>query len=171
MNPCPCGYQGLGDGRCSCTPRRVQGYRGRLSGPLLDRLDMRIPLRPVPSAALLDDDVQGEPSASVLARVVAARERQRTRWPAVTGSNGQAPDAAVRSANAYSASTKRLLLKLVTSQRLSARAIRRLERVARTVADLAGDAAVGELHLMEAMGFRLGGEMESRVEVETGRGS
>lgn len=165
MNPCPCGYGGLGDGRCTCTPHRVARYRGRLSGPLLDRFDLRVFLRPVPAEELLAEG-GGEPSAPVRGRVTRARERQRRRFGRP---NAAVPDRAMRRAAEYGPEERRLLLKLVTAHRLTARAARRLERVARTVADLEGSRAVGTLHLMEALGFRLGHELEGLAEsVETG---
>ncbi|NRA95389.1 MAG: YifB family Mg chelatase-like AAA ATPase [Planctomycetes bacterium] len=162
MNPCPCGWHGLGDGRCRCTPRQVQRYRGRLSGPLLDRFDMRIRLLPVPPTELLEDG-SGESSDVVRGRVEEAREAQRRRWKGPS-SNGRVSDVAVRRANGYDSPARSLLIRLVTTHRLSARATRRLERVARTVADLEGAGAVTESHLMLALRFRLGGEMEAQVE-------
>ena len=163
MNPCPCGWFGQADGRCRCTPRQVSRYVGRLSGPLLDRFDMRIALRPVPAEHLLDEG-DGESSDAVRERVVAARAVQSSRWGARGLKNGGVPDRVLRQSNAYTPSTRRFLVKLLVTHRLSARAIRRMERVARTIADLGGAEGVSELHLMEALGFRLGGDVEVRVD-------
>jgi magnesium chelatase family protein len=167
MNPCPCGFFGLADGRCTCTPRRVQAYRARLSGPLLDRFDMRVLLRPVPAEALLEEE-DAEPTAAVRKRVLEARRIQRDRY---AGSgfiplNGRAPERSVRAAARLGDTERRFFLRLVAAHRLSARATRRLERVARTIADLEGEKRIRDVHLMEALGFRLGGEMEGRVEEE-----
>jgi len=157
MNPCPCGFHGLGDGRCVCTPRRIESYRGRLSGPLLDRFDLRVFLHPVPAQELLDEAL-AESSGAVLARVGGARDRQASRWrDQALISNGDVSDRCIRAAAGYTRRERALLLRLVTTHHLSARAARRLERVARTIADLAGEERVLDVHLMEGLGFRLGG--------------
>jgi len=162
MNPCSCGWHGLGDGRCRCTPRQVQRYRGRLSGPLLDRFDMRIRLLPVSPTDLFEEG-SGESTDTVRGRVAEARGLQRRRWggPSL---NGQVADVEVRRANGYGARMRALLVRFVTTHGLSARATRRLERVARTVADLEGADVVTESHLTLALRYRLGGELEGRVE-------
>lgn len=166
MNPCPCGWYGLGDGRCACTPRQVQAYRGRLSGPLLDRFDLRILLKPVPAECLWDD-VPSESSAAVRIRILDACARQSARLSAAgVRQNALASDAAIRRAARYGPREKAFLLRVATAHRLSARAARRLERVALTIADLAGADRIQEIHLMEALGYRLGADMEHRVEIE-----
>ena len=160
MNPCPCGFAGLGDGRCRCTPRRIQHYRGRLSGPLLDRFDLRIFMQPVSARDLLGDE-EGEGSAAIRARVVAAREVQALRYAGEPRPlNGRVSDDAIRRAAHYGPEERRFLVRMVGLGRLSARATRRLERVARTIADLSGSREVRKLHLMEAMGLRLGEALE-----------
>lgn len=155
MNPCPCGFAGQDDGRCRCAPGVVQRYVGRISGPLLDRFDLRVRLKPVPAAELLEGG-SAEPSRVVRERVIAARERQRARGRGAP--NADLGDAELRAAAALRPADAALYRRLVESHRLSARGAKRLLRVARTVADLEGSAAVGALHLAEAASFRLGGE-------------
>lgn len=161
MNPCPCGYHGKRDGRCRCTERQVTSYRGRISGPLLDRFDLRVLLRPVTGEALLEEG-EGEPSASILERVLGARERQTHRFgPGIF--NSTAPDRVVLRSCGLRSEERRLLVRLLTEYGMSARALRRLQRVSRTLADLAGEERVTELHLMEASGFRLSAELEGSI--------
>ncbi len=157
MNPCPCGFAGLGQGRCRCTPKQVQAYRGRLSGPLLDRFDLRLVLQPVEAGALFSGG-DGESSAVVAERVRRARERQAQRAPpGQPFLNARRSDQEIRRLNQYGAAERSLLVRLMTQCELSARAARRLERVARTIADLSGVDAVGCETLMEALSFRMGG--------------
>ena len=159
MNPCPCGWHGLGDGRCTCTPRRVHNYRGRLSGPLLDRFDLRVVLKPVRAEELFSES-QCESSELVAERVQKARTRQIRRYgPSL--SNATVPDRVIRKAAGYGREERRFLLHSMKKNKLSARSLRRMERVARTIADLAGDKSVTCVHLIEALGLRLelpGGE-------------
>src|SRR5437867_11306946 len=97
MNPGPCGYLGDGDGACRCTPPLVDRYRARVSGPLLDRIDLHVEVPRVPVAALADDAPSEEPSAAVRARVEAARARQRRRLvPRSTPLNTHIPGREVR---------------------------------------------------------------------------
>ncbi len=161
MNPCPCGYAALGDGRCRCTPRAVANYRARISGPLLDRFDLRVFVRP-PQPQQLFATENEEGSAAVRERVIAARERMQRRFgPGI--SNARASDARIRAAIAPGAEERRLLAQIMTKQKLSARAMRRLERVALTIADLAASQSqheseatrVGSVHISEALAFRL----------------
>jgi magnesium chelatase family protein len=156
MNPCPCGFHGLLDGRCRCTPGQVQRYRSRISGPLLDRFDLRVRLKPVKPAELFDGP-EGESSRAVRERVIAARVRQRER--AGGGArvlNGALPDRTVREVARLGAPELAFYRRLVESTGLSARGARRLLRVSRTVADLEGAERVSEIHLSEAVAFRMG---------------
>jgi len=150
MNPCPCGYLGDPGGRCRCSPEQVSRYRSRLSGPLLDRIDIRLEV-PRLSAAELRSAPCGEPSATVRARVMAARERQLARQDCI---NSQLPPGRVEGVCRLGAAEQRLLDSALDRLGLSGRAYHRVLRVARTIADLAGCDEIGEKHLLEAIGYR-----------------
>ena len=150
MNPCPCGYLGHFSGRCACTPDRVANYRSRLSGPLLDRIDLHVEV-PALRESDLTEAPAGEPSSAVRARVAAAREAQLARQgrPNALLSGGEvehwcAPDAAAQ----------KLLREAMSRLGLSARSFHRVLKVARTVADLAGRAGVGAGEVAEAIAYR-----------------
>jgi magnesium chelatase family protein len=154
MNPCPCGRRGSPTAGCSCTPGQVRSYLGRLSGPLLDRIDLHVPVR-----SLAFDEVSGPPgetTASVRDRVAAARQRQAHR----AGGAGQAvtnaalPEAALRRAVRPPADGVRLLRHAVDRLGLSARGLDRLLRVARTIADLNDSEGVNSDDLAEALSYR-----------------
>jgi magnesium chelatase family protein len=153
-NPCPCGY--LGDTRreCGCTPPMVQRYRARLSGPLLDRLDLQIVVPAVPWREL-SADRRGEASQVVTRRVAEARRLQGRRYdergPHCNGEMG--PDAIRRWAKP-DADGRRLLEHASRGLGLSARAYHRILRVARTIADLAGEDQISSTHLAEAIAYR-----------------
>lgn len=147
MNPCPCGH--LGDPRrsCSCTPEAVARYRARISGPLLDRIDLRVEVPPVP-ASQLSGPARSEDSATVQARVFAAWQRQQARQ----GCPNAELDAHLTERHAAPDAAGTRLLQ-ASAERLgwSARGFQRMLRVARTVADLAGDDTVGAVHVSEAL--------------------
>jgi magnesium chelatase family protein len=150
MNPCPCGYLGHPGGRCRCSPDQVDRYRGRLSGPLLDRIDMHVDVPAVPQAELLGQ-TRGESSGQVRDRVVRAR--------AVAVSRQQVANAALAGESLdrhceIDAAGRSLLAAAIERLGLSARAIPRLLRLARTVADLAGAPRLSAAHLAEAIGYR-----------------
>lgn len=153
-NPCPCGF--LGDPRreCRCSPGEIRHYRSRLSGPLLDRIDLQLEVPAVPFRDLVNDH-SAEPSARVRTRVVAARLRQADR---LTGTgrrtNAELTPAEVRRACAPDAEGLRLLELAAMKLALSARAIHRIQRVARTIADLEGEDHVSARHLAEAVSYR-----------------
>ena len=153
-NPCPCGF--LGDARreCSCTPVAVQRYRARLSGPLLDRLDLQVAVPAVPWRDL-SADRRGEASAVVADRVAGARTRQAERM-AGAGSrcNGEMGPDAIRRWAQPDRDGKRLLEHASRGLGLSARAYHRILRVGRTIADLAGVDHVTSAHLAEAIAYR-----------------
>jgi magnesium chelatase family protein len=152
MNPCPCGFLGDQARACRCTPDRVLHYRNRLSGPLLDRIDLQIFVPRVEKAVLTAQHAPPvENSAAVRARVIAARERQRerqgkpnARLAARELDRHCAPDTAARA----------LLDRALGRMSLSARAYHRVLKVARTVADLGGAAGIGAAHVAEAVGYR-----------------
>lgn len=150
MNPCPCGYYGDPSDRCSCPEERVRRYRGRVSGPLLDRIDLVIHLPPMRMQAL-QQSPSGPSSAEVRARVEGAREAQRARGEEC---NARLGVRALRETCALDAQGTRLLESASERMGLSARAIHRVIKVARTVADLEGAERVGVAHVAEAIGYR-----------------
>jgi len=141
MNPCPCGFWGDAERECTCLPEQIERYRGKLSGPLLDRIDLRVHVPRVPFERLRDDG--RERSADVRERVLAARERMRVRL-AATGRrvNAELTVIEVKRFCSVDAATERLLAEAVGARRLSARGYHRVLRVARTAADLAGSDGV-----------------------------
>lgn len=155
MNPCPCGYLGDPVRTCRCTPVETERYRGRLSGPLRDRLDLVLEVPAVP-AALLGDETGGESSTAVRERVVAARTRQEERR-AETGVrlNAALQGRAVWRHGRPDAAGRRLLERAVERLGLSARAYHRVLKVARTIADLGGLALPGEEQIAEALQYRV----------------
>jgi magnesium chelatase family protein len=150
-NPCPCGHLGSPSAACRCRPDQVDRYRSRLSGPLLDRLDVQVELQPVPSDVLLGP-ADGEPSEVVAGRVAAARRNAADRWG--TGCGNRDVSIARLRATTSTAAQKRIATG-VEALGLSARAFDRCLRVARTIADLAGDDTVTVDHVDEAMAYRL----------------
>lgn len=150
MNPCPCGYAGDPGGRCRCTPDAIARYRSRISGPLLDRIDLRLDMARVPHAELRDA-ASGEPSAVVRERVAAAHMRQLER---AGKSNAWLSNREVERDCDLSPAEHALLDRAVERLGLSARAYHRVLRVARTIADLAGTARIDADHLSEAIQYR-----------------
>jgi len=153
-NPCPCGH--LGDERrdCLCTPHAVHRYRSRLSGPLVDRIDLQVQVPAVPWRALADDR-RGEPSRAVAERVSAARQRQADRLaPAGLRCNADMGPDAIRRWARPDDDGRRLLEQASRALGLSARAWHRILRVARSIADLAGAEAISAAHVAEAIAYR-----------------
>ena len=150
MNPCPCGYLGHFSGKCRCTPDQVARYRGKLSGPLLDRIDIHIEVPAVPEAELTGH-ASGEPSAMVRERVGRARAAQLERQgkPNTELSSRETE----KHCHAEDAATS-LLKTAIARLNLSARAYHRVLRLARTIADLASAGAIGSAHVAEAVQFR-----------------
>ena len=156
MNPCPCGWLGHASGRCHCTAERIARYRGRVSGPLLDRIDLGIEVPAVPVEAIAVGSAGGDAgdratSAAVRAAVTRARDRQTAR-------QGK-PNArlAAREIEAHcvpDAAGAALLAQAMARLSLSARAYHRILKVARTIADLAGSAAITAPHVAEAVAYR-----------------
>ena len=154
MNPCPCGYFGSAERPCTCSEAAVEKYRGRISGPLLDRIDIHIE---VPSVRVRDLTGTGpiERSASVRERVVAAREIQTARFCGTsTRVNGRMSLRQIHAACALDAAGQALIEKAIDRLGLSARAYARILKVARTIADLEGAARIEVRHLAEAIGYR-----------------
>lgn len=149
MNPCPCGLQGQAGSRCRCSPEQLMRYRSRVSGPLLDRLDLRVAVAPVAVALLERDAPAGESSACVRARVIAARARQQTRQQ---GLNAELSGADLT--RQMEPAARDFLRAAGERMQLSARAYHRVLRVARSIADLAGDEPLTLPAIAEALGFR-----------------
>ena len=151
MNPCPCGYWGDRSGRCRCTEERVRQYRARISGPLLDRIDMHVDVPAVAREVLLDPArPAGEPSAAVRARVEAARGRQYARGSI----NHALQPAQIEATCQLDGASRQLLEQAMQRLGLSARAYHRVLKVARTIADLAGTEHIATEHLAEAIQYR-----------------
>ena len=150
MNPCPCGYLGHYNERCRCTPEQVARYRGRVSGPLLDRIDIQVE---VPAVA--ESDIAGkqwgESSEAVRARTARARETQLSRQGKTNAMLG------VQETEQYcspDAEGEKLVRSALTRLGLSARAYHRVLRIGRTIADLAESPQVNARHLAEAIQYR-----------------
>ena len=152
MNPCPCGYLGDSAGRCRCTPDHVLRYRSRLSGPLLDRIDLQVFVPRLDTAELTARDAPAaESSAVVRARVTQARALQEAR--AGKANAALTPKELERDC-VLDEATRQLLVAALTRLSLSARAYHRVLKVARTIADLAGAKAVATAHVAEALRYR-----------------
>ena len=149
-NPCPCGWAGDDRRACRCPPGAIERYQRSLSGPFLDRIDLRVAVTRPPLEALAGG-AGGEPSSAVRLRVVAARERQLARQGCL---NSQLRPARLREF-APLGSGRRLLERWAEERGLTARGFHRAWRVARTAADLDGEEAIAERHILEALGYRL----------------
>ncbi|WP_298156494.1 YifB family Mg chelatase-like AAA ATPase [Ferrovum sp.] len=152
MNPCPCGYRGHPAGRCRCTQPQLERYTRRLSGPFLDRIDLQWELPSLTAEELMAES-QGESSKIVRQRVISAQERQQERQGMTNESLGS--DALHRVAP-LSAQARKLLLRAADHYELSVRAVHRVWRVARTIADLGTEESVSESAIAEALHYRTG---------------
>jgi len=152
MNPCPCGYFGDTSGRCQCTPDRVRGYRARLSGPLLDRIDMHIEVPAVSHEVLLAEKIpQTESSADIRARVQDARETAVRRSGLA---NAQLDNQEIERVCALGQPQREWLERALARFNLSARSYHRILKVARTIADLGDEEVILTAHLSEAIQYR-----------------
>jgi magnesium chelatase family protein len=159
MNPCPCGYAGESSGRCRCTPGQLAQYRRRISGPLIDRIDMHVELAPVPVEHLMaasdptsaSSRVRAESSAAIAARVAAARRLQMTRQDML---NARLGTAQIGSVCRLDRESRVLVAAAIDRLGLSARAYHRVLKLARTCADLAAEPQIRRRDVSEAIGLR-----------------
>lgn len=152
MNPCPCGYLGDAQGRCRCTAEQVQRYRSRLSGPLIDRLDLHVEVPRVPMQTMRSKTAANESSASVAARVLRTRQLQIARQGTP---NSRLNNRAVERFCQTTDEAITLLERASVALGLSARAYHRILKVARTIADLAHSEAIDNSHVGEAIALRV----------------
>lgn len=152
MNPCPCGYFGCDNRQCRCSPDQIQRYRDRISGPLLDRIDLHVKVPRVRAQELGDKRANSETSAAVLCRVTQARRLQNDRGGSA---NALLSGKALTEACALTEPDSQLLNSAIERLQLSARAYHRILRVARTIADLESVATIETRHLTEALSYRV----------------
>jgi magnesium chelatase family protein len=154
MNPCKCGYYGSTQRRCRCTPQQVSAYRARVSGPLLDRIDIHVEVPPV-DFDKLSDAHKGEPSARIRERVEKARKIQQERLRGTAANcNAQMNPAMTREFCVASEGAMKMLQMAFDKLGLSARAYDKILRVARTIADLDGSEIIETPHIAEAIQYR-----------------
>jgi magnesium chelatase family protein len=151
MNPCPCGYAGDSSGRCSCTPHQAARYRNRISGPLIDRIDMHVELARVPVEQLTREGEDGESSAEVASRVAQARRRQFERQGKL---NSRLAPAELPRVARLDRESRALIEAAIARLGLSARAYHHLLKLARTCADLVGASDIRRVDVSEAVGLR-----------------
>ncbi len=151
MNPCPCGYLGDESGRCRCSPDQVNRYKAKISGPLLDRIDLQIEVMTLKNSDLLNDSPSGESSNIVKQRVEKAREQQLQRQGKANHllSSREIPEICALQEN-----DKTLLQSAIQKLGLSARSVNRIRKVARTIADLENSTQIQTSHLTEAISYR-----------------
>ena len=155
MNPCPCGYYGHPQRRCRCTTAMIMAYRNRISGPLIDRVDMHVELAPLDSE-ILTQKRQGEDSATIRGRVLMAREIQRKRYAGTSIRNNASLGGALMDRYCVlDKETVSMLQSIIAQLQLSARAYDRILRVARTLADLDGLEKIEQRHVWEAANYRI----------------
>ncbi|MCR5679064.1 MAG: YifB family Mg chelatase-like AAA ATPase [Prevotella sp.] len=155
MNPCPCGYYGDPTHHCVCTPGQIQRYMNKISGPLLDRIDIHCEIQAVPFKQLSEMQ-PGEPSAAIRERVIAARKIQEERFKPFKGihCNAMMTERMLHEFAEPDAQSLEMLRMAMERLKLSARAYSRILKVARTIADLAGSEKVESMHIAEAIGYR-----------------
>lgn len=155
MNPCPCGYYGDPTHHCVCSPGQIQRYMNKISGPLLDRIDIQCEIAAIPFKNLSQAQ-PGEPSAAIRERVIAARQIQAQRYAHIKGihCNAQMTERMLHEYAEPDAASLEMLRMAMERLKLSARAYSRILKVARTIADLAGSEKVESMHIAEAIGYR-----------------
>jgi magnesium chelatase family protein len=155
MNPCPCGYRDDASRECSCDDSQVRRYRGKLSGPLLDRIDLRVPVPAVPWQRIIGSPPPRESTLEARTRVIRARNKQRARYRQTPHrSNSEIPGQDLRLYCPLSTEAARLLERSAAKLEMSVRAHVRVLRVARTIADLEGASTIAANHVAEALSYR-----------------
>ena len=154
MNPCPCGYHGDPRHKCSCSPIQIQRYRSKISGPLLDRIDIHVEA-PAISLEEIGSNSQGESSADMRLRISKARELQKRRFAGTSiANNAGMSSKQIKLFCELSDGQRKMLASAMEDLNLSARAWDRIIKVARTIADLDSSEKIGDLHLFEAINYR-----------------
>ncbi len=154
MNPCPCGYYGSKDKECNCTPQQIAKYMGKISGPLLDRIDIHIEVTPV-KYKKLESDIQPETSEQIKKRVNNARKIQLERYKNnKIFSNSELTPKLIEKYCKLDTNSKKILENAFQKLGLSARAYGRILKVSRTIADLAGEENILPAHIAEAIQYR-----------------
>ena len=154
MNPCPCGYRGDPRRQCHCSPIQIERYTSRISGPLLDRLDIHIEVPPVPFREL-SDQTPGTTSETMRASVILGREVQQRRFGSGSLSlNGRMTPSQIRKHCKLETDAENLLKSAMEEMGLSARAHDKILRIGRTIADLEQSEKISQQHLSEAINYR-----------------
>jgi len=156
MNPCLCGYFGHPRRACTCSRRALYWYRRRISGPLLERIDLQVDVDPVPFHELLESTEPGEPSAVIRQRVQNARTVQSRRFEQLPGiyCNAQMPDSEIARYCSLEEHARKFLFKTMDQWQLSARSYTRILKLGRSIADLAGAGQIELEHIAEALSYR-----------------
>lgn len=156
MNPCPCGHAGNDRKQCTCSPRRVDSYQKRISGPLLDRFDMIVDVPHIPTEDLMDK-AESEPSSAIRKRVKLARKNQSNRFQGKgrTMINTDIPGSKLDDWCLMHTEARDFLQKAITKHDISARGYARICKVARTIADLDDTKRIERIHIAEALQYRL----------------
>lgn len=156
MNPCPCGYLNHPEKQCTCNPGSISRYRNKISGPLLDRIDIHLEVMPVSHEKLTDRSTKNETSEQIRNRVIAARERQSERYTDHNGiyNNAVLPSNLIKEYCELPQAAQLLLRSAMQKLNLSARAHDKILKLSRTIADLAGSENIGVEHVAEAIHFR-----------------
>lgn len=156
MNPCPCGHAGNDRKQCTCSPRRVDTYQKRISGPLLDRFDMIVDVPHIPTEDLMNTK-ESESSARIRSRVKSARAKQNARFQKKTNVmiNADIPGSELEDICLMQPKARNFLQKAITKHNISARGYARICKVARTIADLDDEKRIGQTHIAEALQYRL----------------
>ena len=168
MNPCLCGYFGHPKRACTCSRRALYWYRRRISGPLLERIDLQVEVDSVPFLELMESTAPGESSATIRQRVLIARSIQGRRFEQLrdTYCNAQMPDSEIANYCPMEDHARKFLFKTMDQWQLSARSYIRILKLGRTIADLAGSGEIELEHLAEALSYRSLDRMPGKPSVE-----